>query len=50
MGSRSYACSFYTNYKNKTIELRLFKSTTNHKKLVSILQFCDAVSYFVKEI
>lgn len=49
MVTREYACSFLTNTNGKTVEIRLFASTTNHKKLISILQFADAVSYFLKE-
>ena len=47
--SRRYACSFKTNTGDKTIELRMFASTTNHKRLIAILQFCDAVSYFLRD-
>jgi len=53
--SRRYACSFCTNVFDtkkktpKTIELRLFASTTDPDRLVSILQFCDALAYFIKD-
>jgi len=50
MRNRGYACTFGSNIKDKTIEIRLFASTTKHKRLVSILQFCDAVSHFMKAV
>lgn len=45
---RNFACSLATHTAKKTIELRLFASTINHKRLVSIFQFCDALGYFMK--
>jgi len=47
---RSSACSFASHLRNKTIEIRLFNSTTNHKRFIAITQFCDAIGYFVKDI
>ena len=63
MHSRRFACSFCSNIfrkkkdaygrivpvdKPKTIEIRLFASTTNPDRLVAILQFCDALAFFIK--
>jgi hypothetical protein len=53
--NRSHACTFYTNNRSisnskNTIELRLFSSTTSHKRFLAITQFCDAVGYFLKEV
>lgn len=44
-----HSCTMERNIA-QTIEIRLFASTDNHKRFISVLQFCDAVSYFVKEI
>jgi hypothetical protein len=39
-----------TNSRHPTIEIRIFKSTLNYKKMKAILQFCDAISHYIKEI
>ena len=39
-----------TTHLSSTIEIRVFRATLDYKKFLSILQFCDAIGNFVKEI
>lgn len=33
-----------------TIEIRVFRGTLNHDRFLATLQFCDAISHFIKDI
>ena len=43
-------CLAITNNTASTIEIRLFASTVNPDRFKAILQFCDAVSHFIKDV
>jgi len=44
------SCFAINNNMSPTVEIRLFQSSTNPKRIKAILQFCDALSYYVKEV
>lgn len=47
--NRAYHSCSISSHLSATLEIRLFASTLKSERLTGILQFCDALAYFIKD-